>query len=373
MGAFIYADCSCGRRLRATQDQAGTVIHCWECRREVVVPRAARKDLLIRRMADAAHDALRPPTLGVLLASAAIFTAALLVPRNGPWLALVLLAVASFWGYGGQMGTRVPERSPREDEAGTDPSSSGEEVDETIATRPLRVLLAWLARGVVALAASLALVAPVLVRNRGYALPPAGPAPGVRSLMALAFVGWLVLPLAMLAAFARDGRGPLPPWRPLARLARHPLATLAALLIVPLGLLATEGLLALVAWEQGQLPLMVVDLFPAPRLEHREDGVRFCFDLDGTVVAANCTENLDNLIPVYGHAVRRGFSLTGTLPASLSIGLVRRPAHRWMFRVGPKEYLATRIVLTFLVAWAGGTLLTIQARWLGRIASLDSA
>src|SRR4051794_30336261 len=126
-------------------------------------------------MADVASDAPGLPTAGVILAGATVFTAVLLVPRAGPWLALVLLAVASFWGYGGQVSAGAPGPSPLEDEneASTAPPASDAEVEETVAPRPRRALL-LLARGVLALAASPTLVAPLLVRNRGYALPPAG-------------------------------------------------------------------------------------------------------------------------------------------------------------------------------------------------------
>jgi hypothetical protein len=373
MGAFLYAECACGRTLRATPDQAGTVIRCWSCGGEVVVPHPDRKELLIRAMGDAAFNAFGLPTVGFLLAGAVIITAVLLVPRAGPWLALVLVAAASAWGYGGQLGAGAPEPgpAPRGSEVSTVPHAS--EVETEAEAEDVRgPRRPSLARGTLALAASLALVAPLLVRNRGHTLPPAGAAPGVLGLMALAFVGWLVFPVAMLTAYARDDRSPLPPRRALARLARHPLLTLAALLIVPLGLLATEALVAALAWEQGQLPLIVADLFPPPRLVHMDDGPRLCFDLDGTEVVANCGGTHDTLIPVYRYGLRRGFTLIGTIPASLSIRGVRILINQWMFKVAAEKYLATRIALTFLVAWAAGTLLTIQARWLGLIATLDS-
>jgi hypothetical protein len=79
------------------------------------------------------------------------------------------------------------------------------------------------------------------------------------------------------------------------------------------------------------------------------------------------------LIPVYRSGLRRGFSLIGTIPGSLAIWRARIEANLWLFKVAPEKYLATRIALTFLVAWSVGTLLTIQARWLGLIAALDTA
>jgi hypothetical protein len=117
---------------------------------------------------------------------------------------------------------------------------------------------------------------------------------------------------------------------------------------------------------------MVADLFPPPRLKQLDDGPRLFFDFGGAEVVANCGETFDTLIPVYRQGLRRGFTLIGTVPASLSIWRSRRPINQWMFKVVPEKYLAVRIVLTFLAAWSAGILLTFQARWLGRIAALDS-
>ena len=128
------------------------------------------------------------------------------------------------------------------------------------------------ARVLLGVAAAFVLVAPMLIRNRGQALPPEGATPGVLWLLALALAGWLLMPVVLVAAYAHDRHGPLPPRLVLKSLARHPLATLAALLVVPLGLLATEVLVASFVWEQGQLPLMVADLFPPPRFEWEIDG-----------------------------------------------------------------------------------------------------
>jgi hypothetical protein len=241
------------------------------------------------------------------------------------------------------------------------PGAVSEDGDEDV-SRPLRVRVA---RCGLALLAALVLVAPFIVRNRGHVLPTVGPAPGVLGPLGLAFAGWLVMPVAMLVAYAHDHRGPLKPRRALAALVRHPLATVAALAVVPLGLLATELLAAGIAWQQGQLPLMVADLFPPPWFEQRKDGAHICFDYGGPVLDVNCTDTLDTLVPVYWHGLRRGLTLSGTLPASLSIGPHGMRDELWRFRVGPAQYRALRFVLTVLITWSAGTVLTIQARWLG--------
>jgi hypothetical protein len=279
-------------------------------------------------------------------------TALLLVPRAGTGLALLLVA-AGAWGYGGQV--RAGGRGP---------------AAEAVRQAPPRRLL--IARVGVSLAAAAALAAPVLARNRGHPLPPAELAPHAGLLMALAFIGWLVAPLALLAAWAHDRHGPLPPRRALGAAVRHPLATLAALLVVPLGLLATEALVALVAWQQGQLPLMVADLFPPPRIAQLDEGTHFYFNYGGNTIDVNTSDSYAPLVTIYMHGLRRGFTLTALVPASLAMGLFKVRQPLLMYHVDAVHYLVVRIVLTLLILWAAGTLLTIQARWLGAIVSVDS-
>jgi hypothetical protein len=193
--------------------QGGTTVRCWSCQREVVVPHADPTGRLVQDLGDAASGVLADPAL---FAGAVALTSALLVPAAGPGLGLVGLAVAFARGYEGQV------------EAG---ASSTEPVG------PLPRVARWL----LAAMAALALVAPLLVRNGGQALPPATPTRGAAWMAALAFSGWAVMPVALLAAHAYGGRSP---GRALSSLARRPLATLAALLIVPAGLLAVEAVVA---------------------------------------------------------------------------------------------------------------------------------
>src|SRR5262249_54341213 len=108
------------------------------------------------------------------------------------------------------------------------------------------------ARCALAVGASFAVIAPILVRNGGHALPQAGVAPAFVLIVALALVVAcvLVVPIALTSVYACDIRGPLPPRVVLRALARHPMATLLALFLVPLALILTEGLVALVSWHQ---------------------------------------------------------------------------------------------------------------------------
>jgi hypothetical protein len=372
---FIDVSCPCGRTLRARVEQGGATIHCWDCGRTVPVPhQRLGKGRLARTFRDAAGRAVRPSAVLPLVGGAALLTAVLLVPRAGPWLALGVLAAAA-WGYEGLIARTGLEPEPvppplpgREEPAVVDLSRPvpGPPPDRAANRVGVRVALA--------VAASVLLVAPQLVRNAGRTLPPEGYrfAPGVFGTMALAFAaGWLVMPLVVLLAHAHDRRGPLPVRLTLSALARHPLATIAAVLVAPLGLAAIEAALAGIAAYEGYLPVLVGDLFPPPRVETDGSGTHYYFDYDGETIVADYLLVDAAYYRAYPKGLRHGYTLTGTLPASLAEGSRARTWMRkyYLFLV---PYLAVRIALTFLILTGLGLLMSVQARWLGAIASLDS-
>jgi hypothetical protein len=308
-------------------------------------------------------DAVLPPTAVVVALGAALITVALLVPSVGPLIALALVAGAA-WGYVDQFRCGIAGALQRRARLVLAPETIPA---AQVPTRRERAVRAGL--GVLATAA---LVAPLVIRNQGHILPPAGSPSQVLGGTGLALVGWLVIPLLLLVVLAHDRNGSLPPRLTLAALARHPAATLAALLVVPLGLMMIEGLLALIAWQQGQLPLMILDGFPPPTFERTEDGRHAIFDYDGQVFDLKSTARDDELILLYPRGLRHGFTLLGTIPLSLSVGLTEVRAEPRKFNVLTGHYLATRIALTFLILAGTGVLLTVQGRWLGLVAALDS-
>jgi hypothetical protein len=133
-----------------------------------------------------------------------------------------------------------------------------------------------------------------------------------------------------------------------------------------------EALLALIAWQQGQLALMILDGFPPPTFERAEDGRHALFNYDGQAFDLKSTAREDEVILLYPRGLRCGFTLLGTIPLSLSVGLSEVREEPQRFNVLPGHYLATRIALTFLILTGTGLLLTVQARWLGLVAALDS-
>jgi hypothetical protein len=350
MPTFIEVKCPCGRMLRARADQAGTAIQCWDCKAEVVVPHPD-EPWLVGPMADAAFQALRAQGMAAIAGGAALITAVLLVPRAGLLLTLGLVAI-SVHLYGSQM-------RPLEQTGGA-------------VAAPALGRRALLVQGALALLATLALVAPQVVRNQGHVLPPASTSPRFAWLAVLALAGWVVMPVAILAACAHDHHGPLSPRQALAALWRHPLATLAALAVLPIALVLTEGVLALFAWQQGHLPLLVVDLFPPPRFAYVDDGKHLYFHYGGTQLDKNYSESVDGLTAAYPLAFRHGYTLVGTVPPSLAIGLLEVRTNPWEYGVTPGSYLIHRIVFTFLTLAVSGVALLVQARWLGLIAAVGA-
>jgi hypothetical protein len=350
MPTFIEVNCPCGRTLRARTDQAGTPIQCWDCKAEVVVP-YPKAPWLMGPMADVAFQALRSACMGLIAGGAALMTAVLLVPRAGLFLALGLVAVLVHV-YGSQMRTL-----PQTDGALAAPAAGRK---------------AMLVRGVVAVLATLALVAPQVVRNQGHVLPPAETRPGMVWLAALALAGWLVMPLVVLAVHAHDAHGPLSPRQALAALLRHPLATLTALAVFPIALVVTEGVLAFFAWQQEQLPLLVVDVMPPPRFRYEVDGKHLHFTYDGTRIDMNYSESIAGVAAVYPRALRHGYTLVGTIPPSLPMGLLEVRTNPWDYAVTPESYLIHRIVFTILILAFSGIPLLMQARWLGLIAAVGA-
>jgi CheY-like chemotaxis protein len=369
MPAFIYANCRCGRTLRARVDQAGTAIRCWSCGGNVTVPHPRVTGRLAWALAESVPRSLSLPTVVAVLAVAVLISAALVVPVAGLWLALGVCVAAAWW-YGRSIresglaawGRLLPPRAAGGDASGAADGTPGP---------GLLARVWWLVLSVLSVAA---LVAPLAIRNGGGALPEVGdpfPPPGARVWAAVALLGWLVMPLLLVTTFAHDRRGRLSPVAALAALVRHPAATLAALLILPLGLLVMEGLIASAAWQQGSLPLLVSDLYPPPQFVSRQNGAHLVFNYDGIVKDRLFLQFSEEASSVYWLGMRRGYTLTGTLPASLTTGITARMSPE-LFRTTEEIYFGVRFFLSVLILTGTGLLLAIQSRWLGVTASLGS-
>lgn len=331
---FLKIRCSCGRGLRASVEHMGSTVRCWECRRLVPVPVPRHPAQAARVLTVSVREMFGlQGLLGVVLGSVA-FTGALLLPLPEPVLAALILAALVFayggvvrrWGLAGSLGDR----------------------SEPISLR------AYAARAAVTTAVAL-----VLTNAWEFGRTWLGFEPGLfREAMAVITALAVVFPLAMLIVWAAPH-----PRQSLAAIARHPFATTLALMVVPLGLLAAEGLIFSVTSLQGWFSFYVLDLLPGSE----ELAPRYGIPSGGLYALAMFPHQ--NHLALYAHHLRQGLTLSMGLPASLlnPPHLVKLP---WSIEMTEESYLAVRAAHTCLVAAVWLTALAIQARCLGLLARL---
>jgi lysylphosphatidylglycerol synthetase-like protein (DUF2156 family) len=344
MPHYLSVECRCGRTLRATIDQAGTMIRCWDCHAEFLVPHPATSERLARECLDDARQFLNYGNILAFVVGGLIVGCALTIPVVGPMAGFALLAIA----------------------AGLYPELVRQSGRRGALAPPVPVWRIWAARCVWGLALVLGLTAPVLLRHvvmDGYGRLLSWRGPGIA---AVAVLCWLALPLGVLLTSASDGAGPIPAHRALAALRRHPVATAVTLLLIPVGLLALEvGVIALLIGQEW-FPFLIVDLFPAPGSDR--------VVLQPLVVHSvqhPGSAPLSAFWRVYVDGLGRGYTLLGSLPASLPRGLFVR-ATPWFAVPSDWPYLALRVLDSAVILAYVGMLLAIQARWLGLIATVDA-
>lgn len=340
---YLIVVCPCGRSLRASFEQVGSTITCWECQQPVSVPlpRATIEDLF-RALRRGWSDTYRAVSFGYVFLASAIVSAALCVERVGVILgtaALILIAL----GYG-----ELIRRGGTLDGNAEEPGA-----------RRARLLIA---RGLAAVLLGLGLGGLFLLSPNGM-----GHAARLGRLAWPAVVAGLVLlPLAMLTAFARDASGPLGVRRVAGGLARHPLATLTALMAVPAAAVFAESILFALSYHYNILCFFLAALFPDTADAFRLFGIPYYQDCSFGFPAD------ERFLRLYVYRLSKGYTLLGAIPPSLMLrpDLIASP---WTARMTDSEYLLARLALTIIGASILFTALGLQARWLALIATLDSS
>src|SRR5262249_55880842 len=105
---------------------------------------------------------------------------------------------------------------------------------------------------------------------------------------------------------------------------------------------------------------------------YRDDGRHLYFNYDGTTIDMNYRASVEALERVYPQGLRHGFTLVGTIPPSLPMGLLEVRSSPMSYRVMPVLYVSLRILLTIVILSVAGVALRAQARWLGLIAALGA-
>jgi hypothetical protein len=169
----------------------------------------------------------------------------------------------------------------------------------------------------------------------------------------------------MFVAYARDERGPLG-WRRAGHvLVRYPLATILALLLVPLGVILAEVFVTLLSSWQGDFRFLVLELFP---------GSEYYADVYKIEKYSNYTRpHLPDprFYHLYFRRLHQGYAFTSALPASLSAPteVIKSP---WTLELVEGDYLRMRAFYSQLATMILVLFLAIQSRWLGAISTLES-
>jgi hypothetical protein len=321
----------------------------------VTVPHPPSGPELRRGFGECFRQTMAWPRLGARSLWALALTALLLVPRIGPALAACGLALFA------ARAIRVVRGAPVRVLEGTNGESS---------INPRLTPTRW----VLGAFAGLCFVTPIFFMTAHQFVTWDGDlVPGYALAIAVA-VGWVVGPLLMLHAL-----GIRPAWlagigKTLGSAFKHPVALLATILLVPAGVLALELFLSAISYEQAYYKLVCIDMFPrtlaARHFVQPPEGVMFVVD---TITDAECTR-------LHWSGLRRGYSLSGSFPLSLA-GRLNDPHdprgpfvhfHEWGSLRAPTPYLGFRSICVVIVMIVLLSLLELQARWLGRIAEIET-
>ena len=285
---------------------------------------------------------IRGPRISLVLASAMVLTAALAVPRVGIVLAGVVLALA------GSACGEVIRRASRAEPDEVRSSWWRSLVPRSI---PKALLCALMAAGT---------VGPLWGLNPGFHRSPHWTPIG----LLIAGAAWVVLPVAMLCAHACDRHGRLGARRSLILLAWHPIATLVALAVVPASLAFADAALGLAFYLQGNLPFFALEFMPMPDEPILIDGVPFYHWVDYRSYPET------RFIAAYLGGLGKGYSLSGAIPASLSLP-TRAGLNPSILGLVPATYFALRMLLALGITSCLLVAFAVQARWLGTIAAVE--
>ncbi len=285
-----------------------------------------------------ARQVLEARTFTLMMIGAIVVTLALRIPGRGVIGAAGALALV-MTGYGELL-------------------RRGSQGDWTARPRGSLSERAW--RLFLCLGAGGALALPLFLAQYTQAAPRV-----TRSGLALASGLILIVPLVMLATYG--ARGPLGDRMRVvgSMLARHPVAVLASLLLLPLSLIAIEWSLFTMTRYHGSFGYFTLDLFPQP------DGLRVFQGIPYLGPFDYRSADDSPLLGLYTGALKQGYTFVGTIPASLALPFSNGFNTEWVFN-SPGRYLLLRMLFTVFIVTCMLAGLAIQARWLGLLSTMDS-
>ncbi len=358
---FLRVKCPCGRDLRARPEQAGSQITCWSCHASVPVPiPVAPGGWVSRVLRMTARQILEARTITLLVIGAIMVTLAVSItslgvslpptvstwlPRPGVWAPALAFALVMV-GYGELL-------------------RRGSQGDWT--ARPAVGYVALLWRGFLCLAVGVAIVLPLILASTGQT-PPRLTAYGV----VIALMAALVLPLIMLGTYGSTGHVSQRVQLVGSMLKRHPVAALAALLILPLSLPLVEGAVFTMTRLSSTFSFMLFDLFPPQEGIRTLSGIPYYAPGEMRMKWIDFREASDTLIlGTYGDDLGHGLTLIGAIPASLAMD-TSNGLYLGAINLNPKSYVAHRMFFTLVTVTCMLCVLAVQARWLGLLSTIDS-
>jgi hypothetical protein len=336
---FLAVACPCGRGLRAPVEMAGQEISCWECHRMVRVPIPRSPGRSYRIIIEGLRGLFGLHWFLALCLGAALLTGVFCLKVIGVPLSALVLVIGAL-GYGELI------------------RQSGIDVWDFDDWKHPR---GFIPRVGVALLFGLGMAAPLLLSPGGIGRPPRFTTIG----LILALVGSVALPLAMFLTFARDEEGPLGWRRGRNLLLLHPIATVFALMLIPMGVVVSELLLIAVSSWQGMLPFLVLDLYPGSGYYARQ----YKIPQFGNYTKPELPDA--RFFHLYLRRLHQGFTFTATIPATLSKKTFV-PLSPWALDLSDTKYLMYRVMYTQLSTMVVVFFLALQARWLGAISTLES-
>ncbi len=359
--SYLRLKCPCGRDLRARPELAGSSITCWSCHATVPVPiPVAPGGWVSRVLRVTARQILEARTITLLVFGAVLLTAALamtslgvsLGPRMGTWVPR-----PGVWGAGLALGLVMAGYGEL--------LRRGCQGDWTPRPHVGPVARAW--RGFICLGLGLAMILPLIIASAGQTPPRITP-----NGMLIALAATMILPLIMLGTYFPEGSVSDRVRLVLSLFKRHPVATLATLMVLPLSLPAMEMLLFALTRLSATFSFMLFDLFPTHAGIRTLAGIPYYAPGEIRLKWFDFREASDALIlGSYVESLEQGYTLLGAIPASLAMD-TSNGLFLGSISLNPTSYLAHRMFFTLALATGMLCALAVQARWLGLLSTIDS-
>jgi hypothetical protein len=359
MRDHVNLKCRCGRMLRAKLDQAGSSITCWDCHAAVSVPiPVAPADWVVRLLRMGARQLLEARVFTLLAMGAVVVTLGLgithvglsprilsRIPTPGIWFAGIALSLVMI-GYGELL-------------------RRGSQGDWTSRPRVGWLARAW--RTLICLSAGFALILPLVYASGSQTVPRVT----IQGLT-IAVGVTLIMPLVMLGTYAPRGTVSDRLRMVGSMLARHPMAVLASLLLLPLSLIVIEAAVYAGTRISSDFQFLLIDVFP-----HRES-ISMMQGVPIYTIPAY-PEGIDyrvmpeaDIRDFYIDSLKHGYSLMGAIPASLALETSNGFDPTFTLSLDRAGYVAHRMGYTLFVVLCILAVMAIQARWLGLLSTLDT-